>query len=269
VSPRKSIRRRRDRGFSLIVVFLLVVLMVGVAAQVLLSTQEDVAVSGQDRESLTSFYAAEYGVAQAKDWLEKQTQTLYPTLSNFSDWNLVLGVLQPTAVLQGCKFGPSTLSANPITPRMTWQEYNGQNGVVSAYNLGGLHAMWKFCIHNNSDDPAYLDSAHNADPGSNCSTAGVQPIAGDSCDGRDPLHYLTVDAWGAFPVDPVSLQPLPGASMTHLAVNIGTPAPRIVTGVGNCSYHVEGGCGSHVSNGGAVDTTTVLTGNGTGNGNVR
>jgi type II secretory pathway pseudopilin PulG len=251
VSPRRAPRRRRNRGFSLLIVFLLVGLMLAVAAPVLLTTQEDLAVAGQDRESLTSFYAAEYAVAQAKDWIAKQMQTVDPGLTNFpvSGWGPLLAVL--ATANEGCKSGPATLATAPIAPRMSWRDFNGPNGAKRPFTLGPGNAMFQFCIHNNSDDPAYLDVAGNT--GTACSGKD-----GDSCDARDPLHYLAVDVWGAFPVDANTGQPLSGAAITHLAINIGPPTLRQLASVGSCSYSsVEGGCGSHSGNGGVVDTTVV------------
>lgn len=235
------------------VVFLLVMVMIGGAAAVMLSTQEDLAVSGQDREQLTAFYAAEYAVAQARDWLEKQAMTSYlASASNFKPlgWTPVLQALQPVSVLQGCASGPLNLPL-AIKPRMNWQDFSAgtSNGAFAA---GPGNVMWRFCIHNNSDDLAYIDSANNG--GTACNG-----LTGDTCDARDVLNYITIEAWGAFPVDPASNTVATGAAQAHLAVNVGPPQPRTLTPIGNCSYAVEGGCGAHDGNGGAIDTTNIDT----------
>ena len=251
--PIRSPRRRRDRGFSLLVVFMLMIVMVGIAATVILSTQQDLSVSGQDRESLQAFYAAEYGIAQAKDYLEKQVQTSIPNINNFSPngWTPVLQVINTAGVQQGCATGPTGLPT-PISPRMGWQNYNTVGGTADPFAMMSGNVMWRYCIHNNSDDIAYLDSAGNA-------AAPCSGAVGDNCDGRDPLHLVTVEAWGAFPVDPATGTPLPGAALKHLAVNIGPPTARTPLALGNCGYSQEGGCGSHTGNGGNVDTTKIDT----------
>jgi hypothetical protein len=59
----------RQRGFSLMVVFLLVTVMVALAGTVALSTQADLSTAGQGRESRTAFYAAEYALAEGQAWL--------------------------------------------------------------------------------------------------------------------------------------------------------------------------------------------------------
>ena len=71
--PRRRVTCRSHKhkvsGFSLIVVFLLMILMLGVGGLVLLATRSDLQVAGFDRESSSTFYAAEAGSAFAKEWL--------------------------------------------------------------------------------------------------------------------------------------------------------------------------------------------------------
>src|SRR5262245_15188111 len=78
-------RRRREGGFSLLIVFMLMMIMIGVAAGVALTTQEDLSVSGQDREQQMAFYAAEYAVARAKDYLTSSS-----VYSNATGWTPLL-----------------------------------------------------------------------------------------------------------------------------------------------------------------------------------
>src|SRR5437773_10139221 len=61
--------RMRQRGFSLMVVFLLVMVMVALAGTVALSTQADLSTAGQGREARTTFYAAEYALAEGQAWM--------------------------------------------------------------------------------------------------------------------------------------------------------------------------------------------------------
>lgn len=236
---------------------MLVIVMIGVAAAVILSTQEDLAVSGQDREALTAFYAAEYGVAQAKDWLAGKVKAQWPGgAQTFTDWGPILAQVTPAGVTQGCTTVGGVVKF-PVTARMSPQDYNGLNGATGptdVFTLGPGNVMWTYCIHNNADDVAYLDTAGNA--GAPCNGA-----TGDNCDARDALHLLTIDAWGYFPVDATKNppQPLPGAAVSHIAVNIPPPIPKPAVPIGNCSYGVEGGCGAHSGNSGA-DNGNVTTG---------
>lgn len=230
---------------------MLVIVMIGVAGAVILSTQEDLAVSGQDREALTAFYAAEYGVAQAKDWLYGKALAQWTPITNFNDWGAILVQLRSAGVQQGCLPTGGGNVTWPVQPRMAWQDYNKNSGggvSVDQFSLGPGNVMWRYCIHNNADDLAYLDTAGNV--GAPCNGAN-----GDTCDARDALHLVTVDAWGVFPVDANGV-PLPGAALSHVAANIAPPLPNQLLAVGNCSYGVEGGCGDHSGNGG-VDTNNV------------
>jgi hypothetical protein len=75
------------------------------------------------------------------------------------------------------------------------------------------------------------------------------------------MHLITIEGWGAFPVDATTKMPLPGAAFVHLAANIGPPLARTVDPLVN-GYSQEGGLGSHNNNGGgaeggSIDTTVV------------
>jgi Tfp pilus assembly protein PilX len=181
--------RRRDRGFSLLIVFMLITVMIGVAATVILSTQEDLSVAGQDREALQAFYAAEYGVAQAKDFLATALASHGINAGNFvagGGWTPILAQVSAAGVAQGCATGPTNASA-----RMAWQTLDA-------------NTRWTFCIHNNSGDVAYLD------PGGT-TPAGCIGKSGDACDERDPLHLVTIEAWGAS-----------STAQAHVAVDLGS-----------------------------------------------
>ena len=207
-------RRRHDRGFSLLVVFVLITVMVGVAATVILSTQQDLSVAGQERGSLQAFYAAEYAVAQAKDFLAGAAAADRITPANFAaggGWTPILAQLAAGAP-EGCASGPID-----ATPRMAWRDFGG-----GAFTVGSGSVRWRFCIHNNADDVAYLDPGGPRPAGCVGKTAEV-------CDERDPLHSVTIEAWGAFPVDPATGQPAAGAAQSHLAVNVGNVALQTST----------------------------------------
>jgi Tfp pilus assembly protein PilX len=181
-----SVRRRRDRGFSLLLVFMLITAMVGVAATVILSAQQDLSSAGHERETLQAFYAAEYGVAAAKDFLAGALAARKIDASNFAaggGWTPILTELSARGATQGCAAGP-----RHATARMPWQP------------LGA--ARWSFCVHNNSDDLAYLD------PGG-AVPAGCSGKSGDGCDERDPAHRVTIEAWGGA-----------ATAQAHLAVDV-------------------------------------------------
>ncbi len=183
-------RRRRDRGFSLFIVLMLITVMIGVAATVMLSTQQDLAVAGQDREALAALYAAEYAVAQAKDFLAGAVAADGITPANFAaggGWTPILAQISAAAVPQGCATGPANASA-----RMAWQPLDA-NG------------RWTFCIHNNGDDPAYVDPGGASPP-------GCVGQSGDVCDARDPLHVVTIEAWGVW-----------AGAQAHVAVDVASP----------------------------------------------
>ncbi|MCU1277202.1 MAG: hypothetical protein JWM53_748 [bacterium] len=212
-----AITRRRDRGFSLLVVFMLIIVMVGVAATVILSTQQDLSVAGQDRESLQAFYAAEHAVAQAKDFLAGAAAAHGITQASFAaggGWTAILAQVNAAGATQGCATGPTN-----ATPRMPWSDFSGAGG---AFATAAGNVRWRWCIHNNADDVAYLDPGGAAPPG----CAGKN---GDVCDERDPSHLITIEAWGAFPVDPSTGLPLTGAAQSHLAVNVGNVALQTST----------------------------------------
>jgi Tfp pilus assembly protein PilX len=189
--PRR--RRRRDRGFSLLVVFLLIIAMLGVAATVILSTQQNLSQAGQDREALQAFYAAENAVAQAKDHLAGAAAAAALTPANFAargGWTAVLQPLAADGAVEGCASGPVH-----ATPRMAWRELDG--GV-----------RWRFCVHNDAGDLARLDP-------SGVAPASCAGVLAEACDARDPLHLVTIEAWGGA-----------GAAVTHLAVDVGDLALR-------------------------------------------
>jgi len=79
---------------------MLITVMAGVAGTVILSTQQDLSLAGQDREALAAFYAAEDGVAQAKAWLAAR-----PAKDDGAGggWTAILGELESAP--EGCAGG--------------------------------------------------------------------------------------------------------------------------------------------------------------------
>jgi Tfp pilus assembly protein PilX len=138
-----------QRGFSLIVVFLLIIVLVGLAASLMVSTQGDIQVAGQDREAATSFYAAEAGVAFAKDWL-----TTRPVNTGPGAFSPVFqsGATQLCLTVGGGK--PGTLP----NPGNIANSPGGRTTLDAART-----ADYQFCVHNNADDPNYFTNPPNGD----------------------------------------------------------------------------------------------------------
>jgi hypothetical protein len=182
-------RRQRDRGFSLLVVLMLITVMAGVAGTVILSSQRGLSLAGQDREALSAFYAAEDGVAQAKDWLAAQLAADGVTPATFAErggWTTILARLAHAP--EGCATGPLHASARRDSSALD------------------ASTRFTFCIHNDADDVAFVDPGGTTPPGCVGKTADV-------CDERDPRHALTIEAWG------VSV-----AAQAHVAVDVASPA---------------------------------------------
>lgn len=157
--PSLHVRRRRNgqRGFSLIVVFLLILVMVGVSAGVMLSTQGDLQVSGHDRESVTALYAAEAGAAWAQGWLQQFTT---PVLSGTWSPMLAAGAGGPLAPAM-CVLAPGA-SNPPAALPVGGAATNFVPGSLAVATLGvpvrydtARSAWFQWCVHNNAIDPSY------------------------------------------------------------------------------------------------------------------
>lgn len=72
MSRNKRDQKRRQTGFSLIVIFLLLALMAAAATAVLLATRTDTRVAGRHRETTLAFFSAEAGIAYGKAFLTTQ-----------------------------------------------------------------------------------------------------------------------------------------------------------------------------------------------------
>lgn len=132
---------RRQRGFTLAIVMLLVLLLAGGVAILFASTQAEIRLTGDEVESVASFYAAETAVATAKDWLRGQA----PTIGN-SSWQAVLGSGAPQLCARGglSNFQPWS------TPALAPVVYDAARGT-----------SYTFCIRNNALDPSFLGGDGN------------------------------------------------------------------------------------------------------------
>ena len=126
-----------QRGFSLIVVFLIIIVMAAVAAGVMTSTQGDLQVSGYDREAAVAFYTAEAGVAYAQRTLAQRVDTSNPR----AVWTSMLSAAWPEACAP---------SGNPRVPGVSPSV--GQAPV--AFDIA-RSAYYTWCFHNNALDAAY------------------------------------------------------------------------------------------------------------------
>lgn len=136
-------RCRRGSGFSLIIVFLLIILMLGVGGLVLLSTRSDLQVAGHDREAATAFYAAEAGVAVAKEWLLPRA-----TGTGAGAWNAVLTSAAPQLCTGGNGSSPGTQPA-VTNPAVNYD--------------AARNATYQFCVHNNVLDSNYFATPPSGD----------------------------------------------------------------------------------------------------------
>jgi Tfp pilus assembly protein PilX len=116
-------RLARQRGSSLLIIFLVLTVMSALAMAVLLTTRSDIKISGSDREHSVAFATAEAGLAYGKSFLTTQ-------------WNTTTGwstLLQSTAAT---------------------------TGVTQAYDFGGVSGMptvkarYTYRFVNNPTDPS-------------------------------------------------------------------------------------------------------------------
>jgi Tfp pilus assembly protein PilX len=213
-SPRRR-RRNRQRGFSLLIVFMLVLVMVGAAGILMSGLSGQFQVAGQDREQATALYAAEFAVAQAKAFIANQP-SLY---GGASGWTPLLTSSDPQVQLRLCQ----PLSATPTANAAPGTSLKNTNGYTALYvDAGGVAwSSWAYCYHNNAEDAGYL----------NPMPAGS--YTGDTNDTNDPMHLLIVEAYGTGP----------NGAVSHVAVTIGAPGSTVTQG--SDPYAQEGGSAQH------------------------
>ena len=170
-------RRNRQRGFSLIVVFLLILVMVGVSAAVMLSTQGDLQVSGHDREAVSALYAAEAGAAWGQNLIYGYASPVKDTA-----WDAMLkSVGAITAAFCVVPLGggnPPTALPVAAAVAFTPGSNNGPApGAPVLYDPARL-VYFQWCVHNNASDKTYTP------PGA---------AAGNTAD-KD--NIVTIESWG-------------------------------------------------------------------------
>ncbi len=123
MSRKNREQKRRQTGFSLIVIFLLLALMAAAATAVLLATRTDTRISGRHRETTLAFFSAEAGLAYGKAFLATQWQP-----SGF--WTVVLD--DP----------PNTVSYQV-----------GGFDIAPGEKLPQMNSQYTYTFTNNPDDP--------------------------------------------------------------------------------------------------------------------
>jgi Tfp pilus assembly protein PilX len=234
VRPR-PFRRRRDRGFSLLIVFMLMIVMVGTAATVILSTQQDLSIAGQDREALQAFYAAEYAVAAAKDTIASKQSDYWASATG---WTPLLS----SGIDQLCapSASPTTTPGTAPTSNNTWQDFLGGTAWVNADSHSGAtsgpRVQYRWCVHNDFEDVNYA--------------VPVKTTPGDTND--DTSNLIVIEGYGRVTNDALADTASAGLAMAHVWVTIGKPSgtPSVFD---NC-YSQEGGCGSHGGSNGTSES---------------
>jgi Tfp pilus assembly protein PilX len=134
-------RSNRQRGFSMIVVFLLLMVMVALAATVLLVTQGDLRSTGQDRVAVESFYGAEAAVAYGKEFLYGRSNGV-----GAGAWTGLLTSGVPQLCAPGDGTAPGTAPVGAPAP------YDANRGIT-----------FQFCLHDNAMDPNYFANQPSGD----------------------------------------------------------------------------------------------------------
>lgn len=224
-------RRRRQRGFSLIIVFLIVLVMVGISAAVMLTTQGDIQVTGHEREAAIALYAAEAGIAWGQQWV-------YRFAENRTDrpaWLTYVTAQSGAAASSFCTApriaGPPIAPTQLPTPSSTLnyapdgsspQPISGQLVIYDPVRGGSF----QWCVHNNALDPSFTVNKGVGLP-YNCQTP-------NQCD-RD--NIITIESYGFGP----------NGATAHLAVDISYYNPP----TGRNQDHITAGVDARNSGGGS------------------
>ena len=196
-----AFRRRNQRGFSLIVVFLLILVMAGVSSSVVLSTQGDLQISGHDRESAAALYAAEAGVAWAEWYLYR-----FPVPMLAGSWTAFLTSVDPAVRAAFCVAAPGVppglrpftgIPASPSVPSVPGQFQAPPPGSPVVYDATrGI--SYQFCIHNNALDPAFA------------------PAGNPAGDLNDTDNIITIESYGWYGTGTLAT----GSASAHVTVDV-------------------------------------------------
>jgi hypothetical protein len=232
---RRRNRGSRARGFSLLIVMMLVAVLVGGAAILMSSVQGQFQIAGQDRQAAAALYAADYAIAQGKAFIASQPGLFV------GSWNPLLTSTNPAVNKYLCFQPLPTPAARPgIGPKTV-------NPAIDLYSYPqGGKTQWNFCLHNNADDPAYIDSSvYSVAPG------GVPQ--GDTNDGLDPLRLLVIEGYGSMFESNTATIP---SAIAHVAVTI--TQPQLNGGGGFDSYAQVGAGAAHTGSSNANETGVAV-----------
>ena len=154
--------------------------------------------------------------------------------------------------LQVNKYLCQPLQPPPGAPRPGTKPNAALNPATDLYFYPqGGKTQWSFCLHNNADDPAYIDSSvYSVAPG------GVPQ--GDTNDGLDPLGLLVIEGYGSmFESTTATI----ASATAHVAVTI--TQPKLNGGSGYDSYAQEGPGAAHTGSSNANETGVVVGSGGT------
>jgi hypothetical protein len=212
------VRRRRQRGFSVVIVVLLIVLLVGAALTLMSGVSSEFLVAGQDREQASALYAAEYAIARGKALIASKPGD-YTAAGH---WTALLTDTSMQIYLCGSPTATSSTPNCSATSPSVQPLLAAGNGYALLAPL--TNVSWVFCIHNNAEDPGYLDPTHNT-------TSGTPN--GTCSDSRDPDSLIVIEGYGTGP----------NSALAHISAIIG--APSVNTNLGSDSYAQEGGGAAH------------------------
>jgi hypothetical protein len=209
---------------------MLMIVMVGAAATVILSTQQDLSVAGGDREALQSFYAAEYAVAVAKDYVMGNVAAFWNSGTGYTP-------LLRSGIKELCGANSDPISTN------TWNEFKG-GAFYTGGGSAGPKVQYRWCVRNNPEDIAYVDP-----------TVLSSGETADLTDTYDPSHQVEIHGFGQ-----IVNGSAPALATSEVWILTGGPQGTIVT-PDNC-YSQEGGCGGHESNAGSSEAAITVIGTG-------
>lgn len=170
------LRPTRQRGFTLVLVFFLILLVMGVLTALLVSAQGDLQVAAVDRESSSAFYAAETATSYGKDWLLSRSPS-----PGANAWTSILKTNPGVLCVVGVNASqPGT--ALPATQRAVSLK-TGALQPTSACPPG--EACVNFCVRNNSLDPNWMTPTP-----ANWANVNKRP------DWNDADGVITVEAYG-------------------------------------------------------------------------
>ncbi|MSP57156.1 MAG: hypothetical protein EXR69_16400 [Myxococcales bacterium] len=139
----------------------------------MLSSQADLTVAGQDRETSVAFYAAETAASFGRDWLLNPPPPLAAPAPNVAtSWSAMLLAMQASNAPQLCVYPGPAGAFRPGTALKAAQ-------VPVTFNTGLVPGTFNYCFHNNAADPEWRNG-----------------VAGNTTDGDG---IIAIEAYGSGP----------------------------------------------------------------------